>query len=455
MSSRIAFKVVSLLLAFVFVLSACAPQTVEVVKTVVVEKEGQQVVVTATPEPTADPASQPVTLRFTIWSSNEKHLAMLKEIGDAYTAKHPNVTVQFDSIPFDDYTSKVTVQLAGGNPPDAGWLMETAAASWEEAGVLSDLAATIKNYPDYDFADFSKSALGLWEKEDKLYGVPFSTSPVFLTYNIDLFTAAGVDTPDQWIQKGEWTWETFARISKEIKDKGPAGSYGFVGFDGKMFDTQPWSTMVPVMWAYGGDAWSADYKTCQLNGAESVKAVQLLHDMTFKDGSVVPPGENIAFASGTVGMTLHQLSRLTQLKEAPFKWGIAPLPAGPAGSKAVIGQAAIVVFDKSPNKEVAKDFVAFMTNKDGVTKMAAFFPPARASVLATDVLAQNNPNIDAAQVKSAVADGILNGRVLPTHPEFAKIDLAMRAEFDKMWVADANVQDALNKACEAAAPFFK
>lgn len=439
-----------LVIAFVLamVLTACQPAAPTATATATEAASTAAVTAAAT-------EAAPVTLRFTVWTGNEKHLAMLNSIADEYKALHPNVTVQFDTIAFDDYVSKVTVQLAGSNPPDAGWLMETAAPSWIEAGVLADLKPTLDAYPDYDFADFSQPALTLWQRDTALYGVPFSNSPIFVLYNADLFTAAGIDTPDKMIADGTWTWENLAKAAKEIKDKGPAGTYGFVGFDSAMFTTQPWSTLIPVIWAYGGDAWTSDGSKCTINSPEAVQAVQLLHDMTFKDGSVVPPGDQTAFASGTVGITLAQLSRLTQLADVKFKYGIAPLPSGPAGNKAVIGQAAIVVFEKSPNKAIAEDFVAFMTTKDGFNKMSAFFPPTRISVLDSGVLATNNPNLDPAQVQAAVADGIKNGSVLPSHVDFAKIDLAMRAEFDKMWTADANVQDALNAACEAAAPYFK
>jgi multiple sugar transport system substrate-binding protein len=451
-----------LIIVLAFVMSACQPAApaattaptsapVEVTRIVA----GTPVVVTATPAPTADTSKSPVKLRFTVWTGNEKHLAMLKSIADEYTAAHPNVTIQYDTIDFDDYVSKVTIQLAGGTPPDAGWLMETAAPSFVQAGVLADLTQTLQAYPEYDFADLSPSTLGLWQKDSGLYGVPFSNSPIFVLYNADLFTAAGLDTPDAMIKNNTWTWENLAKAAKQIKDKGPAGSYGFVGFDAAMFTDQPWSTLVPAIWAYGGDVWSKDGKTCMINQATAVQAVQLFHDMTFKDLSIVPPGNQSAFASGNVGITLAQLSRLTQLADVKFKYGIAPLPAGPAGSKPVIGQAAIVVFDKSPNKATAEDFVAFMTTKEGFNKMSAFFPPTRVSVLDSGVLAKNNPKLDPAQVQSAIADEIKNGSVLSSHVNFAKIDLAMKAVFDKMWQPKADVQTSLNDACTASADFFK
>jgi multiple sugar transport system substrate-binding protein len=443
--------VLVLFVVLALALSACqsAPKATASATTSATEAAATQVAATAVATEAA-----PVTLRFTVWTGNEAHLAMLKSIADAYTALHPNVTVQYDTIDFDDYVSKVTIQLAGGTPPDAGWLMETAAPSFVDAGVLADLKPTLTSYADYDFADLSAPTLKLWQSGDALYGVPFSNSPIFLVYNKDLFTKAGVSSPADLIASNTWTWENLAKISKELTDKGPAGTYGFVGFDSAMFTTQPWSTLVPVIWAYGGNTWSEDGKTCEINQPAAVQAIQLIHDMTFVDKSIVPAGEKTVFASGTVGMTLAQLSRLTQLKDAGFSYGIAPLPAGPVATPSVIGQAAIVVFDKSPNKAIAEDFVAFMTTKENFAKMAAFFPPTRVSTLDSGVLATNNPDLDPAQVEAAITNSIKNGNVIPSHVNFAKIDLAMRAEFDKLWTADAKVQDVLNAACTDSAAYF-
>ena len=62
--------------------------------------------------------------------------------------------------------------------------------------MLQDLAPTLNKAAGYDFADFSKPALGLWMVGDKVYGVPFSTSPFVIFYNKDMFDKAGLDRPD-------------------------------------------------------------------------------------------------------------------------------------------------------------------------------------------------------------------------------------------------------------------
>jgi multiple sugar transport system substrate-binding protein len=107
-------------------------------------------------------------LRFTIWSANESHLALLNGFAEAYQKTHPTITVQFDVIPPEHYTEKISNQLAGSNPPDAGWVREDSAPALIKAGVLADLAPTLKLHPTYDLADLSESALHLWQADAAL-----------------------------------------------------------------------------------------------------------------------------------------------------------------------------------------------------------------------------------------------------------------------------------------------
>lgn len=408
------------------------------------------VVDSETAETVAD--DQPVELRFTVWTGSEAHLAMLNGIAEAYGESNPNVTVQFDTIPFADYISKLTLQLAGSNPPDAGWMLETSAPTFVSSGVLADLTAAVDT-PEYDYADLSEPATALWVTDDEVLGIPFSTSPFVVLYNQDLFDAAGVEAPDVLAANGEWTWEKFAEVAEAISATAPDGTYGFDTVDGQGYESRAWHTLVPIIRGYGGDAWDAEGTTCLVNSPEAVEAVQLYHDMVFAGEGAVPPGEQADFYSGLAGMTVGQISRVAKLEDAGFQWGLAPMPSGPVGETPIIGQAAIVAFNASPNQEAAADFIAFMTNQENTATMAQFFPPIRASVLESDALVSANPAIDPEDMQYVV-DSIKTGTVLPSHVEFSKIDLAARAEFDNLWSADADVEAVLNSVCEAIAPYL-
>ncbi len=391
------------------------------------------------------------TLRFTIWSGNQAHLDLLNGIAAAYRASHPNIDVRYDVVPFSDYVQKITIQIASGTAPDLGWLLETSAPTFINAGVLADASGSLRGDRSYAFEDLSAPALELWVQKNAVYGVPFSTSPFIVFFNRDLFKAAKLTPPDQ-LPARNWTWEALKRSAYAISRTAGSGIYGFESVDGQGYDVRVWHTLIPVVRAYGADAWTGG--TCGLSSPEAVRAVQFYHDMIFKDRSVVPPGEQGDFFSGRSAMTITQLSRVSKLEGAKFSWGIAPLPAGPAGQVGVIGQAAIVVFAKSAHRQAAVEFLKFMTNAENTAKMAKFFPPVRASVLTSRDFLTANPLVSPEQMK-IVADGIRTGKVLPSHPNFPRIEAAARPVFDRLWRADADVRAVLGDVCGVIQPLLK
>lgn len=388
-------------------------------------------------------------LRFTVWTGNDAHLAMLNGIAESFKQSHPDVTVRFETIPAADYTQKLTFQLAGGNPPDAGWMMEDAASTFANAGVLEDLAPTLNAAEGYDLADFSAPAMGLWSGDGKVWGVPFSTSPFVIFYNKDMFDKAGLEDPLALAAAGEWDMDTFQEVSKALAEANDA--YGFEFKDGQGYDSRIMHALMPPIRAYGGDVWANG--ECGFDKPEALAAVQQLHDMVFTDKSIVPPGEQGDYFSGGAAMTINQISRASLMEKAGFNWGIAPLPSGPGGEAPVIGQAAIVVFTAGRQKELAAEFVAHMTNEENVAAMAQFFPPARNSVLASDAFVSSNQLIPGEQM-AIVADAIAKGSVLPSHERSPQILAAMKPRADALWRADANVEESLKAVCAAIEPLL-
>nr|WP_306269068.1 sugar ABC transporter substrate-binding protein [Pararhizobium sp. IMCC3301] len=384
-------------------------------------------------------------LRFTVWTGNDAHLNMLNSIGTSFQETHPGVTVKFETIPAGDYIQKLTFQLAGGTPPDLGWMFENSMPAFVEAGVLEELTDVLKNADGYDLADFSAPAMELWKQGEAIYGVPFSTSPFMMFYNKDMFDAAGLEDPLTLANKGEWDMDKFREVSAALTQAND-GKWGFEFKDGQGYDSRIMHAIMPPIRVYGGNAFDAG--ECGFDNPEAVAAVTQLHEMVFKDRSIVPPGEQGDFFSGSSAMTINQISRASKMPDAGFNWGIAPLPTGPAGASPVIGQAGLVVFSQSKNAQLAKEFIVHMTNAENVAVMAQFFPPARVSVLDSEAFINANaliPSEQMANVKAAISEG----RVLPSHVRTPQIEAAMKPRFDALWKEDANVEDALKAVCAA------
>lgn len=387
-------------------------------------------------------------LRVTVWTGSEAHLKMLNGIAETFKVKHPDVNVQFETVPVSDYTQKLTFQVAGGNVPNIAWMMEDAAPAFENARLLMDLGPTLEATEGYDFDDFSQAAMELWQEGEMIYGIPFSTSPFMIYYNKDMFDKAGLDDPLMLAGKGEWNMEKFQEVSRKLVKANP-GKWAFEFKDGEGYGSRMTHALLPPIRAYGGDIWSNG--ECGFDKPEAVAAIKQLHEMVFADKTIVPPGEQGDYFSGSSAMTVNQISRASKMAEAGFNWGIAPLPTGPGGEAPVIGQAGLVVFDQGKNKELAAEFVAHMTNKENVKIMAQFFPPARKSVLEDEDFINGNKLVPAEMMKN-VAAAIANGRVHPAHEKAPQILAAMAPRVDALWKADADVETAIEGICAAIQP---
>lgn len=370
----------------------------------------------------------PITIA--TWTSNEDQLKLLKSFVDEFAAqKNLAIDAKFESIPFGEYNTKLLLELKSSNPPDLFWVLETSAPAFIASGNMAKLDEAMK---EWDAEDFAPAALSLWQKDGATYAVPFSTSPFIMVYNATMFKEANVKTPRELIAENNWNWESFRTIAKEIKDK--TGKWAFQTVDGEGYTNRVLHNLLPIIRAMGGDLWTKDGKVLA-DTPETIAAVQLFHDMVFKDQSIVPPGDQSDFYTGGAAMTVGQISRLSKLKDVTWEWDIATLP----GNKPVIGQAALAANANSKNADVAAQLVAYMTNKDCVAKIAGIWPPARKSVLESEAFLSSNASLKPEQMKEAVAASIKNGEVLPSHELYPQIDVEAKIIYDRLWKADADV----------------
>ncbi|MEV4020935.1 sugar ABC transporter substrate-binding protein [Nonomuraea angiospora] len=391
------------------------------------------------------PATQgPQPLRMSIWTSNEAHLKLFKEIAAEYRKSHPQVgEITFDPIPFDNYTTTLTTQIAGGNAPDLAWILENSAPDFVGSGALVPLKSKVENA-----GELVPAATRLWERDGELYAYPFSTSPFGVFVNTDLVKAAGQKTPRELIKAGQWDWEHANEVNKAVAAKGKNGLTIL------NFDYKAWDNLATVWQGWGAKAWSDDGGTCQFNAPEMVEAMTFMHKSIFTDKSMPGPGTAVDFFSGDTAMAVAQISRAAMLKDATFKWDLVPLPAGPKGEYAVIGQAGIGVLKKSPRAEQAAEFLAYFTNSANSAKLAAYFPPARTSLLTADTMAKTSPMLNGDQLQKVVIDGIQKGVVKPSHKGQAELAQTARAALDPLWKPDADVKAVLDGVCAKIQPLL-
>lgn len=391
-------------------------------------------------ETTAAPGS--VDLRMSVWTSNEDQLALFDEIAAAYKADHPEIgEITYESLPFADYNTTLTTQIAGGNAPDLAWMGDLS-RDLIASDALVPLTDALKDTEGWGYDDLLGSVTAEFAVDDELYAYPFSNSPFALYVNNDLLGQAGVALD------GDVTWEKISELGATVHQA--TGKAGFVIRD---FDYANWGQLATVWTGWGASAWSADGKTCTLDSPEMVDAFTFLHDAAFVDQSMPGPGTTADFFAGDAAFTVAQVSRAALL-DGSFAYDVIPLPDGPDGEYSVIGQAGVGVLATSSHVQEATDFLAFLTNPENAEKLAAYFPPPRETLLTGEKLAENNPKLTADQLQSVVIDQLPDAVTLPNHTGPAEIKAAGKTALDAMWMADADIEAVLGATCEAIEPLL-
>ncbi|MCL3859429.1 ABC transporter substrate-binding protein [Actinotalea sp. K2] len=394
--------------------------------------------------------AEPVSLTMTVWTANEDQLAMFQQIADAYVTAHPDLVadVSFEAIPFEDYTTSLTTRLAGGNPPDLAWILESYAPEFVQSGALVDVAPTLQAAEGYDYDDLVESSLSLWEQDGGLFAYPFSNSPFAMFVNTDQIEAAGQPSPAELVASESWTYDAAREIATAAAAE--SGKQGLVVRD---FEYQVWENLSTVWEGWDAAPWSEDGTQCTFTDPEMVAAMSWIHEATFVDGALPGPGTTADFFAGDAAMTITQISRASALDDS-FAWDLLPLPAGPEGRQNVIGQAGIGVFAQGANPEVAADFLAWFTNPENAEQLATYFPPPRESLLTAEVLGAANPLLSEEQLQAVVVEGIQDAVTKPAHPRFARLQETVRIGLDDLWSAGADVESVLAEVCASIDPIL-
>jgi multiple sugar transport system substrate-binding protein len=394
-------------------------------------------------------------LTMTVWTTNPVQLKLLGDLGAEFSKAHGGGKVEIQSIPQADYLTKLSIKLSGGTPPDVGWMGAPDAVGMSKYDQLVNLGPDLKKDPSYNIGDFVPAAFTNWQGSGQLWGVPFSTSPFFTIYNKNLLAKAGAPDPAQLAASGRWTWPALADLGRRMQPTLPAGSYVFQSNDGGIYGKLVWTTLEPLVRAYGGRVFDPDTGECQLNSRQSVDAVEAYRAMVFTDKTAVPPGNQADFFAGKAAVTFTQTSRLSQLKGANFTWGVAPLPAGPGGPVNFTGQSGLVAFKDGKHQKLAIELIKFMTSKAGTEKLASSFPPARRSVLAEAKQIYSRGPLPPDAIDPVLVSSIENGHPLQYPATWPQVLQTSAPFFDKLWTRNANVPGVLNSLCQQLDPLLK
>ena len=316
-----------------------------------------------------------VELVYRLW--DEQQEVGYKAVFAAFTAANPDITVRMEVLPYDQYWTKLTTELAGGKAPDVFWLTVDSFPDLAGKGVLAPLDDLIAK-AGLKLDSYHPNVVQSYKFEDKQLGMPKDLGIVGLLYNKTLFAKAGVTMPDKltWAPDGSGTFEELAR-------KLTVGSkqWGFCSWNHSQTQWLNWIA------SNGGHAMDKPYGTFDFAGPKSVEALQWARDLIFQwhlspDGTRTNPPTGQAtemFYRGEVAMFPANNALLPfALPEVKFPIGVAAMPAGPSGRTVVINGLAEGMFAKTKHPDQAGKLVAFLGSEKAQKLMgdAGYIIPA-------------------------------------------------------------------------------
>lgn len=294
----------------------------------------------------------PVTVSYMNFSANGGHEEDLTAIVDAFEAENPTITVKVETVPYDDYFTKLQTAVAGGTESDAFELNYENFVTYASNGSLAELT-------DVDSSVYKPSLLDAFSQDGTQLGLPESFSNVVLYYNKGLFDAAGIPTPT-----GDWTWADVQAAAEKLtnKDAGVWGNYQPISF----------YEFYKALAQSGGEFFNADKTKATFSSPEGVEAATWLVQKsgttmpTEADGAGTPDYDANLFKAGKLAMWVNGIWNFSSVGEAAdLDWDIVVEPGNTQKASALFTNG-VAVSSKSKQKEAAQKWIEFLTSSDAM-----------------------------------------------------------------------------------------
>jgi multiple sugar transport system substrate-binding protein len=129
--------------------------------------------------------------------------------------------------------------------------------------------------------------------------------------------------------------------------------------------------------------------------------------------------------------------------EAPFKWDVAPMPAGPAGQATSVNSAGFVVGKDSKNPDAAFAFIKFVLSAAGQTRLAemGFACPVLRSVAESDAFLKQSTSIN----HQMFIDSLAFAHMKPVFKGYDEWSSTIGDGLTPMWNGEAELNPTLDQ----------
>lgn len=400
-------------------------------------------------KPAASTSGSPVTLRL-LMSAGEPSEGAVRALVDRFQAANPNIKVNVEAVPFQEFYRQVSVSLASGDPADILWPDPSFVKGYVANEALLPLCCGSADdaLTQDDLKDYDETLLKSVTVDGKVYMGMVPDSGTLLFYNQELFDAAGIKPPST--PETAWTWpqaiEAMLKVRKEEN--------GQVSVWGGTFRTNPPNQFDGMPFARSaGEKGSNTFKgisddgftvTGYMDTPEAISGFQVYADLFVKHKLIPTANTPDCFETGRCATKIAPAETAAVLKARfpNLKWGVTPLPY----IKTPIthsGSQSYVVAAKTKNPSQAKAFVKFAISKEESLKVldATYRPPARKS-LAGQYPASKEPAL-ALNIQTLA----MWGQARPATPGFSEYNTVTAKLFADL-ANGANVADRVKETAK-------
>ena len=297
----------------------------------------------------------------TIWAWDPNfNIAIMKEAGARYTAKHPEVSFNIVDMAKADLEQKLQTSLASGmtkNLPDIVLIEDYGAQKYLRAfpGAFAPVAGTVNHAA---FASYKVQAMTV---DGKAYGVPFDTGVTGLFYRRDYIQKAGYTDKDMQ----SLTWDKYLELGKKVE----------AATGKKLFALDPQDIALTRIMMQSAGRWYFDKNgKLDIKQNPALKAALETEAKFFQTNAFKPTtgwGDWVgAINRGDVATVITGVwitGSIKAEKSQSGKWGVAPIPKlnVPGATQASnLGGSSWYVLSSAKEKAAAIDFLNEIYAKD-------------------------------------------------------------------------------------------
>jgi ABC-type glycerol-3-phosphate transport system substrate-binding protein len=301
----------------------------------------------------------------------------MQRLVDKFNTENPSIYVVSTQQGSDDTDlyQKMKAAIAANSYPDVVWGRPADLMDYYNADVVVPVDSYINDPNDGLSSDQLaeiNTSLYFSKYDGKTIFVAVASMEQIMYYNADMLKAAGFDQPPT-------TWDEFDKICAAVSNPPDTYCYAFIPNA---------STFASLVWSRGGEYATSDEQSAAFNDSTGIDTLTWLkkqHDMQWAYQPSGAYGDTTDFGNGKAAFTFSMSSGLPYYSDAvngsehPFKWGIAPFPAGPGGNQVVNSyNKSMAILRTTPEKQrAAWLWIKFMLSEEGGTDWAlatAYFP---------------------------------------------------------------------------------